>query len=264
MRILAILVLIIGVAFAGGAVFYAKRFFDEQAIRISAQPETVRILTAKRSLKPGTELLPQDLQWTEWPRDLVSDDAFTSASELLGDVGKDHRWVEKSIEKGQPVLRGQLSELNEPKRINYDLPPGMRAISFRISAETGVSGFVHPGDRVDIMFVRNVGGDLVSSLLLQDVQVLAINQDTNTERTGAKVGHTVTVAVTIEQAHRIALARESGRLSLLLRGPKAEPDETSGPMNGDELNGPPPVAAPDKPTIRLREGGEVTDVPVGN
>src|SRR3546814_9577089 len=65
------------------------------------------------------------------------------------------------------------------------LGPGMRAVTFPVSAKTAVAGFVFPGDRVDLVLTQDVagGGDgpalKVSETVMRNLRVLATDQRTD-------------------------------------------------------------------------------------
>ena len=114
------------------------------------------------------------------------------------------------------------------------LTPGMRAVTTRLNVETGVSGFISPGDRVDLMIITGINVTVPVStpegevemrtqtrqfgeVVLSDLRVLAIDQITGSLGAGARVGATVTFEVTPKQAEMIAVARKIGELYLTLR-----------------------------------------------
>lgn len=107
------------------------------------------------------------------------------------------------------------------------LSPGMRAISTKISPETGAGGFILPNDRVDVIVTRRFRGgseadgggeSFRSSTILRNVRVLAIDQ-TFAEAEGEQVvvGKTATLEMLPEQAEAFALGEASGSISLSLR-----------------------------------------------
>jgi len=205
MRILAFLVLIIGVAFAGGAVYYAHKFFDEQAT--SVEPAYVRLLVANRQLKRDTDLRPEDLEWREWPRSAIPEGAFAKVEQIFGDDLGDKRSMIASIEPGELILKGKLSAPNDCGGIDCDVDPGMRLISIPIDAVSGVAGFIRPGDHVDILLTQTVEGRIVSSVIMEAVEIRAIDQSRDTESNVVRPGRTATVLVTARQAQELAVAR---------------------------------------------------------
>ena len=113
----------------------------------------------------------------------------------------------------------------------------MRAFAVEVNEQSGVSGFILPGHRVDV--VRFEGNEKSQQqrgeTILQDVQVLAAGQVFTRPEEKAVQTRTVTVAVTPEQVDILVAARAKGPLSLSLRGvndhdiverPKPKPEES--------------------------------------
>ncbi len=263
MRILAFLVLGFGIALAGGGVYYVSEYLKEQSVG-NVRPDMVRVLAANQALARGDLLDADNLKWTGWPSGSVPEGAYTSTAALFGDGGDDQqRYVMRSIEPGELILEGKISKPGEYGRIPFKLAPHMRAVSLRIDAVSGVSGFISAGDHVDILLTRSVDGQLVSSVTLQDIEVLAIDQRADTEGVSPRLGRTATVAVTTNQAQRLALARQAGRLSLLLRGLAAPADaDVPPPVGSDALDG--LSRSPEKPmkTIKVNRPGGSELVPI--
>jgi pilus assembly protein CpaB len=264
MRIIAILVLVFGVALAGGALFYASEYFkDLKASMVQQGPKTVRVLVAKQALQYGTKIEPKNLRWVEWPKSAVPPGAFTSVEELLGKKGGEKRIVLRAIDPGEPLLEGKLTKLGESPRMSMNLGAGRRAVSISIDAISGVSGFVAAGDRVDILLTRTQQDQLTSSVILQDITVIAVDQRSNSEAASPRVGRTVTVEVDTVQAQKLALAQQVGRLSLTLRGLGESVDEIMKPVTARELSDfDAPEVAPEF-KVRVRRAGSLKEVDVG-
>jgi len=263
MRIIAVLVLVFGVALAGGALFFASEYFKEIKASMAQQgPQTVRVLVAKQALGYGATLQPGNLQWVEWPKAAVPPGAFTSVEELLGEKGDQRRIVLRSIEPGEPVLEGKITKFGESPRMAMNLSSGMRAVSISIDAVSGVAGFVAAGDRVDILLTRKQEGRLVSSVILQDITIIAVDQSSNSETVRARLGSTVTVEVDTVQAQKLALARQVGKLSLTLRGVGEASDEVLAPVTVDSLSDFEQEEAAPEFKVRVRRAGSLSDVNV--
>ena len=100
------------------------------------------------------------------------------------------------------------------------LPAGRRAVSLKISPESGAGGFILPNDRVDVILTSKSGDsdNVISETILKNVRVLAIDQ-TVKEEEGRKVvvGKTATMELSQDQAELMSLAERRGQLSLALR-----------------------------------------------
>jgi pilus assembly protein CpaB len=262
-RIIAILVLVFGVALAGGALFFASEYFKEMKASMAQQgPETVRVLVAKQALSYGATIQSGHLVWVEWPKSAVPPGAFTSVEELLGAKGDQRRIVLRSIEPGEPVLEGKITKFGESPRMAMNLGAGMRAVSIKIDAVSGVAGFVAAGDRVDILLTRTQQDQLTSSVILQDITVIAVDQRSNSETIGARIGRTVTVEVDTVQAQKLALAQQIGKLSLTLRGFGETNDEVLEPVTVDSLSDYEREEEAPEFKVRVRRAGSLSDVNV--
>ena len=184
------------------------------------------VLVATRALPVGTILDPTALKFQPWPKELV-DGAYylkvkTDLKSLQGTV------VRNAITAGQPVTQGALVKPGDRGFLAAALGPGMRAVTFPVSAQTSVAGFVFPGDRIDLVLTQTVtgGGDgpplKVSETIMRNVRVLATDQRTDNTvgedgKTQVRTFSTVTVEATPKIAEQIAVAQTVGAISLSLR-----------------------------------------------
>lgn len=272
MRIVAILVLCLGVALAGSATYLLREFYAAQSMMAArpAGPETVRVLAAKKSLNYGDRLdlamAEERLRWVTWPKDAVPDGAFTTGEELLGAERKETRTVLRTIEPGELVLKSKVTGFGETVRVAAQVGEGMRAFTIPINAVSGVAGLVAPGDRVDILLTRTIDRQLITSIFLQNVLVIATDQMANTEASSTRVARTATVEVDPTDASKLALAQQVGKLSLSLRGMHEAIEAQIEPVGIDDLPHQPvvipePVAAPLPPNmVTVRKGTEVEEI----
>src|SRR5690349_23271292 len=104
------------------------------------------------------------------------------------------------------------------------LAPGKRAVTVRVDDVRGVAGFIQPGDLVDVVLIRTMAesrtNDSYSEVILQSAKVLAIDQITGERTEQPTIAKAVTLEVTPEEAQKILLATNIGRLSLILRQPE--------------------------------------------
>lgn len=211
---------------------------------------TTRIAVARAPLEFGARITPDKVALVDWPEASVPNGSFRSIAELIGPQRT--RFVLRPISQGEPILAGRLSGDGAPPSVAAMLAPDMRAVSLRISDVAGVSGFVLPGDRVDVIMTREVGQQQISDVLLRNLRVLAIDQHysqkgqemTSGEAAGLK---TATLEVSQPDAQKLALGAAVGTLSLALRSPKtlgAAMTETSAPLRSAQLAGGAPAPSP--------------------
>ncbi len=215
---------------AGVTAFMAKNMFSgspaPQAVAAQApQPVGPKILVATRALPVGTIIGPDSFRYQPWPKELVENAYFVEGqnvdmNQLNGTV------VRTAISAGQPITQGALVKPGDRGFLAAALGPGMRAVTVPVSAQSGVAGFIFPGDRVDMVLTQSVtGGDgpelRASETIIRNVRVLATDQRTATvDKDGnseVKVSSSVTLEVTPRIAEKIAVAQSIGQLSLSLR-----------------------------------------------
>lgn len=184
------------------------------------------VLVATRALPVGTILDPTAMKFQPWPKELVEGAYLlkekTNVAQLAGTV------VREAITAGSPVTNGALVKPGDRGFLAAALAPGMRAVTFPVTGTNAVSGFVFPGDRVDVMLTQEVRGNgegeplRVSETIVRNLRVLAT--DTRTDNQPDEAGKSqvrgfssVTIEATPRMAEQIAVAQTLGSLSLALR-----------------------------------------------
>jgi pilus assembly protein CpaB len=122
--------------------------------------------------------------------------------------------------KGEPILASKLSSVGGGLALR--IPESMRASSVNVNEVSGVSGFILPGDRVDIIATIDRVGDSrnsVAKTILQDVEVLASGVKTESKNDKPMSVQCVTLLVNPKGAEELALALHEGKLHLVLRNP---------------------------------------------
>lgn len=217
---------LLGIAVAIGlfAVLLANAWFsgvEQQQGGPAGEQKFTRIVVATQPLEFGGRLTSQNVRLQDWPAGSVPQGAFNSIPDAL----KDNRVALRPIVPGEPVLSSNVSGADGRATLAGLLPDGMRAVSVSVNAVSGVAGFVLPGSLVDVLLTREIdngtGGTAVhrSDVILESVQVLAIDQLANNKQSEPKVARTATLAVSLRDAQRLAVAEQAGRLSLVLRKP---------------------------------------------
>ncbi len=216
--LVAIAAIVIGLL----AVVIANAWFSgmkEKQDQVAQVDSTVQIIVATQPLEFGTKLTPQNIKLVAWPASSIPQGAFRNAKDALAD----NRVALRPIVVGEPILADKVSGKDGRASLAALLPDGMRAYSMPVDAVNGVAGFVLPGTMVDVLLTRRIPGegtdaeDLRSDILLSNVQVLAIDQAATNKEGKPKVGRTATLAVSLYDAQRLALAHKMGTLSLALR-----------------------------------------------
>ena len=191
---------------------YVRR--EEQlarATRIELRP----VVIATSDIPIGTRLDARLVAKRDWPKAGVPQGAASEPEAVLG------RLVKGEIARDEPILEHRLfpKDLTGAAGIMSVLvPPGKRAMAVGVNEVIGVSGFILPKDRVDVIATRtDQGTGRSTETILQNIEVLAVGKRLEQEGKQNIEVPTVTMAVTPEQAERLALALQEGKIHIALR-----------------------------------------------
>ena len=283
MRLIFGLVLVLGLGLAGFAAYMVKSYIHGYEVALQRERaanapaiQTVDIYVANRDLKYGEALTPKDVRLTAFPTGALPKGIFTDEKALFSKGENVPRSVLRSMEKNEPVLAVKVTNPGEDAGITSQLSRGMRAFAIKVDVASGVSGFLRPGDRVDVYWTGRIGANLsngggnsdVTKMIQSGVKLIAVDQAANTDMTETVIARTVTVAVAPEQVAALAQAQSTGRLSLSLVGASDDTVAQRVEIDQRKLLGIPETApvqqAPKKEvcTIKTRRGSEVIETPI--
>ena len=205
------------------AVYLANVFLSRTEQKAAAVPQGMtKVAVAAVPLDYGVELTPDKVRFADYPVSSVPPGSFRNISELLP-MGK-RRVALRPMLVNEPILATKISGEGQGASIAALLPDGKRAAAVRINDVSGVAGFVQPNDSVDVLITRQAGASdsQMTDVLLQNVRVIAIDQDAKGADGKPLVGKTATLEVDPLDAQKLALAQQVGSLSLVLRKPGEE------------------------------------------
>ncbi|MCB1651803.1 MAG: Flp pilus assembly protein CpaB [Alphaproteobacteria bacterium] len=203
----------------------------------TVQEAKVEILVASKDLSIGRALVDGDLRWQEWPKSSVFPGAVIRDGDQKETEALEGR-LARDVAKGEPVMKSALIGQVRGNLVAGFLEPGQRAVAISVDASSMVGGFIGPGDYVDVILtyresIRTKDDDprvtkmlelnldkLATETILQNVKVLAVDQmaERPEDDEKIKVGKTITIAVSAQDAERLFLASKLGDLTLALRG----------------------------------------------
>ena len=285
MRLIFGLVLILGVALAGFAVYMAKSYIQNYQMALEqerqSRPEpikTVDVYVATRTLEYGERIMTDDARLVAFPEASIPEGVFTTQEALFPQGDDEPRTALRAMEQGEAILAVKVTAPGQDAGISAKLGRGMRAFAIKVDSTTGVSGFLRPGDRVDVYWTGNIGngnvrtegdseGD-VTKLIETGVRLIAVDQSANSDRTEVSVAQTVTVVVRPEQVAALAQAQATGRLTLSLVGTSDDVVAEAIEVDQRQLLGlsavqaPAPAPRAEICTVRTRRGAEVIETPI--
>jgi pilus assembly protein CpaB len=274
-------VLAVGVGLAGTAVYLAQGYINQTESQLAAERqraaeigELVRVFVINKPMAYGSVLTKEDvdeayLQVSRMPEGVFKVEAEDDEAVLFPGDYEDPRFVLRSMEAYEAVLASKVTEPGEPAGLTGQLSAGMTAFAIKVDVASGVSGFLQPGDRVDIYWSgqNQLTGQQVTQLIESAVRIVAVDQNTTESATGATVAQTVTVEAARSQVARLAQAQNTGEMSLSLVGNVAANED--GPIEVDQ-NGLLGIQeeqiiaqeAPEVCTITTRRGAETVETPI--
>ncbi|MFT6532351.1 MAG: pilus assembly protein CpaB [Limimaricola cinnabarinus] len=287
MRTVFGLVLMLGLGLAGFAVYMIKGYFDEQQAAIMAEREaaslrqpTVEVVGVSRALPYGTVITREDLRPILYAEEFLPEGTFPDLDALFPEGEDVPRIVLRPMEPNEPVLASKITAPGGDAGISTRLGSGMRAFAISVNAASGVSGFLRPGDRVDVYWTGSVakGTDArdVTKLIETGLELVGVDQTADQGRAEAIIARTVTVQASPEQVAKLAQAQSTGTLALSLVG--LFDDKVAGTVEVDQRSllgiapepepeaAPQIAAAPPPPpevcSVRTRRGAEVVEIAI--
>lgn len=243
------LAIIIALFFGLIAAYGISNFLRQQ--RLAAEEfrkSTQDILVAAKEIPPGTPITNEMVKPTLYLKTSIPPGAFSSSQQVIGKISR------VKIAVNEPLLD---TRLGDKAGLTVLLTPGHRAIAVRVNEVVGVSGFIAPNDRVDVIahvtYPATDGSPArqISKIVLQNKRVLSVAQNTERRSGEAQVASTITLELTPEEAEKLAVASLEGQIVLALRATQDNDEvHTRGSTTRDLLNiaPPPPPPTPVKVT----------------
>jgi len=213
--------------------------FYQMTARAGAKPKPEQtdlkdVVLAARPLSVGTTVKPADIKLGKVPTAAFPKGAFSKAEEVID------RPLISNILIDEPVLEGRLAVRGSGLGLAPIIPVGMRAVTVRVNDVTGISGFVLPGMRVDVLVTGrppNTDGTITATVL-QNMVVLAAGTAIQADARGNAIqAAAVTLLATPEQAETLTLANTEGRIQLVLRNGSDQTIEKTAGREVSELYG---------------------------
>jgi pilus assembly protein CpaB len=223
-------------------------WFLYASTRTPRAEKTVAVQAAARDLPAGTRLQKADLKTVRFREADVPKTALLEESQAVD------RPLLVAVGANEPITSVKIGGIGGADGLPGSIEIGKRAISVPVNDTSGVSGLIQPRAHVDVLFTRpgNIT-EAVTTTILEDVVVLAIGRNTevmsasaaaaqNAQNTNRTAAQAATLLVTPEQARKLELAKNQGKISLALRNPlDHDQSSTQGSTTSEALYARPPV-----------------------
>lgn len=244
--------IVTALAISAGLALVITGVFYQVALRDSGRKEApmAEVVMAAKDLEVGAEIQPGDLRVTSWPVGNLPEGVHQDIELVIGRVP-----VSRILAQ-EPVLDRRLAAPGAGVGLATKVPDGMRAMSIRVDDVNGVSGFVMPEARVDVL-ITGVPQDSphsgrMTKTILGNVRVLSAGEHLAPDASGRPQRvPVVTLLLTPEQSEMVTLAQTQGRIQLVLRnGKDEEVADTTGVNENDLFGSAPKTINVSKPAPR--------------
>ena len=192
-------------------------------------PEIEPVVVAAEEIPPLTQLKLKHLRVVQWPKTSKPQGTFTKPEDVI----TSNELNLSGMVAGEPILRSRLSTPERGLGVSQLVEPSMRAYVVQVNDSIAKSQIIHPGALVDVIAtledVRT--RDLVSKVILQNVQVLAVGDSVDLEprpmnkedmahsedRQSVDRHRVVTLLVNLSDVEYLAFASSQGKIDLALR-----------------------------------------------
>jgi len=198
--------------------------YQERIDEAKRPEDTVMVIVAARDLYQGVTITEEDLYAVQIPPRFLPEGVFLSPEHVVGRIPRER------ILANEFVRADRLADPESGIGLNAVIPRGMRAISVNIKDGAALSGFLNPGNYVDVLVTvtpddeqRDAGVEPETKTLLQAVFVLGVNsrmqKETEEEALQMRGDQkpSVTLLTTADDAEKVAHAENMGEIRLALR-----------------------------------------------
>jgi pilus assembly protein CpaB len=214
-RALIFLILSLVAAVLASVVIYAVIVLYNNELRNATTPILLQpVMVAAKDVWQGKTIEAEDLKLKDLPPEYIPDQVLKNQDQAIGRVPRERILADEFIRDER------LADPAAGVGLNAIIPRGMRAMSINITDGSAVSGFLNPGNYVDVLVTVDgeEGAEAQTITLLQAVTVLAVNNRLGGAEGGDVNGRpSVTLAITPDLAEKLTHAVAQGDVTLTLR-----------------------------------------------
>ena len=227
-----LLMLLFSLALGAVGVFYSRTYIQEQVAFYRNQLETtetlVKVVVPTHDIPRGEVITQQDLALRDVPTQYV-DANNVNGSNFENAIGQR---LEYDVSEGRPLQWSHLEGGLTPP-FSGTVESGLRAMTVRVDEINSISGFLQPKDKVDLLLSHGANAESQIFPLIQKLNVIATGVQTMVDKQSGgreRSFNTITVHVSPEQAQKITLAQQVGRLTAVLRNPEDDGSLADSPI----------------------------------
>ena len=201
----------------GGSLFLYKwlQAKTAPAATLKVESQAIPVVVAAVNLTWGTKLTKEMLTTVPFLKESLPIGYLSDPEALVGRVAI------AALKEREPVLESRLASADVTVGgVSAVIKPGMRAVAVKGDKVIGISGFIQPGNRVDILVTLKDPStkNEITKMVLSNVLILATGTEIEDKADGKpRPVDVYTLEVDPEQAERLALAAAEGKLQFALR-----------------------------------------------
>ena len=215
----AILPIFLALVVALTASFFLYKWLQRQrapkeVVKV-VESDAVPVVVAAVDLPWGTKLNSEMIKRTPYLKESLPPGYFSDSDAMEGRV------LIVSLKPNEPILESKLAPTSVTTGgVSAVIKPGMRALAVKGDKVLGISGFINPGNRVDILVTMTDKKRKreTTKIVLQNIHVLATGKEIQRNDKGDPSPVDVyTLEVTPKEGEKLTLAASKGKLQFALR-----------------------------------------------
>jgi pilus assembly protein CpaB len=178
--------------------------------------QTQEVAIAKMDVTWGDVMTEDMVDMVPYLKDTLPEGHFTDKSSLEGRV------VITPIKAKEPVFESSLAPTSVTNGgVAAVISPNKRAMAVKVDKVIGVSGFIHPGNRVDVLVTlrKSDKKDPITKTVLENIHVLAAGTKVEKDSKGKKSVKVDVITLEVDpiEAEKLAHAATEGKIQLAMR-----------------------------------------------
>ena len=212
-----VIMLVVALVIAGIVSFWSYGLLQKKTVVDATPTDTQQVAVAAYDLKWGTVITSEVVKTQPYLKGSLPTGYIADPTAAVGRV------VMYPIQVNEPLTESRLAPASVKQGgVAAVVSPKKRAMAVKVDKVVGVSGFIHPGHRVDVLVTLSKVEKLqqpITKIVLENIPVLAVGAEV--EQTGQKEKpaqvDVITLEVTPEEGEKLALAATEGKLQMALR-----------------------------------------------
>lgn len=190
--------------------------------------DQVNVVVAARKIPQNARITADAVKIVQVPADYAHPEAMDSVEGVVGSFSTAEIWPDEVL------LPGKLASAETGNELPYRIPKGTRAVTVSVTPESAVANLIKPGHRVDVLISYKIDREdkqvTESFTMLQNIKVLAVGSEMD-KKDGVQAGENITLAVIPQDAQKVMLAENTGKIKLALRLPEDNQKIPSKPLD---------------------------------